>query len=288
MISLRIPSELIGLEVTKMNSKIVSETTKKLLLNNIPLALLYLFFQTVISLDEYDCFKFHTTLLAVLILIRAVLYALCVAAIVISLYKTFVDDLLLGKSYKYYSLPYKKSKIIFSRAVPAIIIESLMVVIMSSPVSYTLADLFIINSQGIFVPSEYFSDTLIEYIIWFTGNFIVAVTIGFLILLAFVISRSFDPSKTVRNLLTAVIIEALANCALYTIIMNISSYLGTKYMFEAQKYPEWTTGEISKVVGLLAYYDAIIQGVVLILLIIELIVSIIASKKLADKRLNVL
>lgn len=73
-----------------------------------------------------------------------------------------------------------------------------------------------------------------------------------------------------------------------TIIMNISSYLGTKYMFEAQKYPGWTTGEISKVVGLLAYYDAIIKGVVLILLIIELIVSIIASKKLADKRLNVL
>ena len=271
-----------------MNSKIVSETTKKLLLNNIPLALLYLVFQTVISLDEYDCFKFHTTVLAVLFLIRAVLYALCVAAIVISLYKTFVDDLLLGKSYKYYSLPYKKSKIIFSRAVPAIIIESLMVVIISSPVSYTLADLFIINSQGIFVPSIYFSDTLIEYIIWFTGSFIVAVTIGFLILLAFVISRSFDPSKTVRNLLTAVIIEALANCALCTIIMNISSYLGTKYMFEAQKYPGWTTGEISKVVGLLAYYDAIIQGVVLILLIIELIVSIIASKKLADKRLNVL
>ncbi|MCR5116711.1 MAG: hypothetical protein K6A97_04295 [Lachnospiraceae bacterium] len=271
-----------------MNSKIVSETTKKLLLNNIPLALLYLFFQTVISFDEYDGFKLHTTVLAVLILIRAVLYALCVAAIVISLYKTFVDDLLLGKSYKYYSLPYKKSKIIFSRAVPAIIIESLMVVIMSGQFSYALADLFQINSQGIVVPIKYFFDNLIEDIVWFTGSFIVAVTIGFLILLAFVISRSFDPSKTVRNLLIAVVIEALANCAVYTIIENISGYLGTKYMFEAQKYPGWTTGEISKVVGLLAYYDAIIQGVVLILLIIELIVSIIASKKLADKRLNVL
>ena len=57
---------------------------------------------------------------------------------------------------------------------------------------------------------------------------------------------------------------------------------------EAQKYPDWTAKEKKKVVGSLAHYDLIIQAVVFLLLIIELTGSILAIKKLSDKRLNVI
>lgn len=272
-----------------MTGKLASETTKKLLLNNILLVLAYLVFQTVGNFAANEYIMIPTYAEAALQLIAIVLYALCIAAIVLSLYKTFVVDLSSGKSYKYYSLPYKKSKIIFARAVPAIIIESVMVAILFGPeADYDLLCLFEKTSQGIVIRYDYLPSILVENTVRFTGLFILAVTIGFLILLAFVISRSFDPSKTVRNLVIAVIIEVLANGALYMIIENISSEFAMKYAYEAQKYPAWTAGEISKAVGLLAYYGIIIQAVVLLLLIIEMTCAVITSKKLADKRFNVL
>ena len=113
-----------------MNSKLANETTKKLLLFNGPLILVYIMLKFVLVFVENEYLKVKTYIHGALWLFSAIFFVLCVVAIVLSLYKTFVVDLLLGKSYKYYSLPFKKSKIIFSRAVPAIIIESLIVILL--------------------------------------------------------------------------------------------------------------------------------------------------------------
>ena len=174
-----------------MNGKLALETTKKLLLNNVLLVLVYLVFQTVTNFAGNDYIKVSTNALAALHLISIVLYALCIASIVISLYKTFVVDLLSGKSYKYFSLPYKKSEIIFSKAVPAIIIESLMVVILLD-----LADIYILIALSLDkiqyegnTRAEMLNECLSHLINLYVPGLMIAVTIGFLILLAFVISR---------------------------------------------------------------------------------------------------
>ena len=273
-----------------MNGKLALETTKKLLLNNVLLVLVYLVFQTVTNFAGNEYIKVSTYALAALHLISIVLYALCIATIVISLYKTFVVDLLSGESYKYFSLPYKKSEIIFSKAVPAIIIESLMVVILLD-----LADIYILIALSLDkiqyegnTRAEMLNECLSHLINLYVPGLMIAVTIGFQILLAFVISRSFDPSKTVRNLLIAIVIEALANSALYIVFENISSAYSIKFSNAVEAFHPLSSKELYSAVGSLAYYEEILSAVIVLILTVEIICSIIASKKLADKRFNVL
>lgn len=276
-----------------MNGRLALDTTKKLLLNNIPLVLVYMVFITVINLDGNEYIKLQPYVLAAFHLITIVLFALCVATITISMYKTFVVDLLMGKSYKYYSLPYKKSEIIFSKAVPAILIESLMVTLLFRVEDYQdLIMLLVDRKQNTdYYRSEWLKEWASHSIISFVTVLMIVVTIGFLILLAFVISRSFDPSKTVRNLLIAIIVEALVNCVLYIVIENISFVYSDKYTNAVQEAvqasPILTSKELYSSVGLLAYYDHILAAVGILIMLIEIVCLIIASKKLADKRLNV-
>ena len=245
-----------------MKGKLALETTKKLLLNNGLLLLAYLVLQTISNCASNQYIALSTNMEATLQLIAIVLYALCIASIVISLYKTFVVDLLLGKSYKYYSLPYKKSEIIFSKAIPAIIIEGIIAALLFSDAD--LQNLLVISFDKTGFTGVYRSEVLKELAFYLIKSFgqclLLFSTVGFLILLALVVSRSFDPSKTVRNLVLAIIIEVLANCALYTVVKNVPSGGFEKY--------------VPAIVG-------IIMGV-------EIICSIIASKVLADKRFNVL
>ncbi len=260
MNSLRKLSKLIGLEVKTMKGKLALDTTKKLLLSNGLLFLATLAVQTVTNFAGNEYITLPAYVEAALQLISIVLYVLCIASIVMSLYKTFVADLLLGKSYKYYSLPYKKSEIIFSKAIPAIIIESLIVALLFND---DLQMLIVLSFNKEHYSGDYRRNILNEWTLRFFNSFvaclIISASIGFLILLAIVVSRSFDPSKTVRNLLLAIIIEVLVNCALYIVIMNASP----------------ADQEINIPVGLL------------ITMTLEIICSIIASKILADKRYNV-
>ena len=140
-----------------MNSKLANETTKKLLLFNGPLILVYIMLKFVLVFVENEYLKVKTYIHGALWLFSAIFFVLCIVAIVLSLYKTFVVDLLLGKSYKYYSLPFKKSKIIFSRAVPAIIIESLIVILlfMAENLYDLVYDFRYYSSRGIAVTGEY-------------------------------------------------------------------------------------------------------------------------------------
>lgn len=277
-----------------MNGRLALDTTKKLLLNNIPLVLVYMVFITVINLDGNEYIKLQPYVLAAFHLITILLFALCVATITISMYKTFVVDLLMGKSYKYYSLPYKKSEIIFSKAVPAILIESLMVTLLFRVEDYQdlIMLLVDIKQNTDYYRSEWLKEWASHSIISFVTVLMIVVTIGFLILLAFVISRSFDPSKTVRNLLIAIIVEALVNCVLYIVIENISFVYSDKYTNAVQEAvqasPILTSKELYSSVGLLAYYDHIFAAVCILIMTVEIVCLIIASKKLADKRLNVL
>ena len=245
-----------------MNGKLTLDTIKIMLLNNGLLLLAYLAVETVTTFATINGNVLPRSVSGVLELSSTVLYALCAASIVISLYKTFVSDLLLGKSYKYYSLPYKKSEIIFSKTIPAIIIESLIAALLFN--GYLLINLMV----ALFFEEEYYTAVYgnIVLIEWplrsfdsFVSCFMTAVTIGFLILLALVVSRSFDPSKTFRNLFIVIIIEVLVNYSVYTVAMIFSRY-----------YPE------------------IFMSIVLVIVMIaEIICSIIASKRLADKRFNV-
>lgn len=242
-----------------MNGKLAFDTTKKLLLSNGLLLLAWLVVQTVTNFAGNEYFVLPVYVEAALQLISIVLYVLCIAVITISLCRTAVD-LFGGKSYKYYSLPYKKSEIIFSKAIPAIIIESLIVAFLFSD---DLQMLIVLSCNTEDYTGAYRSEILNEWALRFFESFvsclIISAAIGFLILLAFVISRSFDPSKTVRNLLFAIIIEVLVNCALYTVIMNVSTDDPEIY----------------------------IPAVLLITMSVEIICSVIASKILADKRFNV-
>ena len=272
-----------------MKGKLTLETSKKLLLYNGLLFLIFFVFQTVANFAGNGYINLPIYVESALQLISIVLYFLCAAAIAVSLYKILVVDLFSGKSYKYYSLPYKKSEIIFSKAVPAIVINSLIVALLFCDDLQMLILLSVDtkNYSGVY-RSEMLRDWALSSLSTLVPSFLLAAVIGFLILLALVVSRSFDPSKTVRNLLIAAIIEVMANGAVCMIIENIHSDYAMKYALEAQKYPDWTAGEIEKVVGSLAYYDLIIQAVVFLLLIIELTGSILAIKKLSDKRLNVI
>lgn len=275
-----------------MKGKLALDTTKKLLLNNIPLVLTYMVFMTIINLEGNGYIRIQPYVLAALNLIAIVLFALCAAAITISLCKIAVD-LFGGKSYKYYSLPYKKSEIIFSKAVPAILIESLMITLLLDLAdSQTLIQLLIDNKQETaYYRSEMLKDWASRSIINFVIGLMIVITIGFLILLAFVISRSFNPSKTVRNLVLAVLVEALVNCVLYFVIENVSSVYSDKYILAVkdavQTSPILSAKELYSSVGLLAYYDHILAAVGILIMLIEIVCLIIASKKLADKRLNV-
>ena len=275
-----------------MNGKLALNTTKKLLLNNIPLVLTYKVLMTIINLEGNGFIRIQPYVLAAFNLIAIVLFALCVAVITISLYKTFVVDLFGGKSYKYYSLPYKKSEIIFAKTVPAIIIESLMItMLLDFADTQSLIQAFV--SQNIrYYRSESLKEWASRLITGFFPGLMIIVTIGFLILLAFVISRSFNPSKTVRNLLLAVSVEALVNCVLYFVLENIQSVYSDKYIIAVQEAvkasPILSDKELYSSIGMLAYYDDILAAVCILIMAIEIVCLIIASKKLADKRLNVL
>ena len=275
-----------------MNGKLTLETTKKLLLTNIPLVLIYLIFQTAANFAGNELIKFPIYAESALQLITLVLGALCIAAIVISLLKTFLD-LFSEKSYKYYSLPYKKSEIIMSKAIPAIIIESLMVVILLDPADIQyLIQISFEKTQNSAIPGGWLTDEWISRLLNSSARtLMIVVTIGFLILLAFIISRSFDPSKKIINLLLAIIVEALVNVILYIAIVNVSSGYSLKYESAVQKAvmaaPILTAKELYASIGLLAYYNEILSAVIISIMIIEIICLIIASKKLADKKLNV-
>jgi len=275
-----------------MNSKLALETTKKLLLTNIPSVLVYLVFQTLANFVDNNYIKASSYVLGALDLISIVLYALCIAVVVMSLLKTLVMDLFSEKSYRYYSLPYKKSVIILSQAVPAIIIEGLMVTVLFQGESIQdLIGLMFEKSSYTGQPAEVLSEVVSNRISIFILNYMIIVTIGFLILLAFVISRSFDPSKIIRNLVLAIIIEALANIILYFVIENISAIYSEKYTEAVQKAvqvsPILSDKELYASAGLIAYYNEIVTAVFVLIMIAELICAIIASRKLADKRLNV-
>lgn len=274
-----------------MKGKLALETTKKLLLNNGLLLLAYLVTQTITTFAGNANIVLPTSVEGALQLISIVLFALCIAAITISLCRTAVD-LFGGKSYKYYSLPYKKSEIIFSKAIPAIIIESLIIALLLSD---DLQMLILLTYNKEDYSGAYRSEMLIEWALRFLNSFIscfmIAATIGFLIILALIISRSFDPSKTVRNLLLAVIVEALVNCVLYVVIENISSIYSEKYNNAVQEAvqasPILTTKELYSSAGPIAYYNEILSAVIFLIMVIEIACLIIASKKLADKRFNV-
>ena len=275
-----------------MNSKLALETTKKLLLTNIPSVLVYLVFQTLANFVDNNYIKASSYVLGALDLISIVLYALCIAVVVMSLLKTLVMDLFSEKSYRYYSLPYKKSVIILSQAVPAIIIEGLMVTVLFQGESIQdLIGLMFGKSSYTGQPAEVLSEVVSNRISIFILNYMIIVTIGFLVLLAFVISRSFDPSKIIRNLVLAIIIEALANIILYFVIENISAIYSEKYTEAVQKAvqvsPILSDKELYASAGLIAYYNEIVTAVFVLIMIAELICAIIASRKLADKRLNV-
>ena len=275
-----------------MNSKLALETTKKLLLTNIPSVLVYLVFQTLANFVDNNYIKASSYVLGALDLISIVLYALCIAVVVMSLLKTLVMDLFSEKSYRYYSLPYKKSVIILSQAVPAIIIEGLMVTVLFQGESIQdLIGLMFEKSSYTGQPAEVLSEVVSNRISIFILNYMIIVTIGFLILLAFVISRSFDPSKIIRNLVLAIIIEALANIILYFVIENISAIYSEKYTEAVQKAvqvsPILSDKELYASAGLIAYYNEIVTAVFVLIMIAELICAINASRKLADKRLNV-
>lgn len=277
-----------------MNGKLAWETTRKLLLLNIPLVLVYLVLQTVTNFVGNGYIKLSVYAESALQLITIVLYALCIASIVVSLYKTFVVDLLSGKSYKYYSLPNKKSEIIFSKTIPAIIIESLIAALLFSVDNLQNLLLFsfdIQNYSGVY-RSEILNEMAMHFLFNFVQCLLFAATLGFLILLAIVISRSFDPSKTVRNLLIAIIIEAIANTVLYIVIENISSVYSLKYEEAVQKAvqaaPILTAKELYSAVGMIAYFNEILTVVCILIMFVEIICSIIASKKLADTRFNVI
>ena len=275
-----------------MNSKLALETTKKLLLTNIPSVLVYLVFQTLANFVDNNYIKASSYVLGALDLISIVLYALCIAVVVMSLLKTLVMDLFSEKSYRYYSLPYKKSVIILSQAVPAIIIEGLMVTVLFQGESIQdLIGLMFGKSSYTGQPAEVLSEVVSNRISIFILNYMIIVTIGFLILLAFVISRSFDPSKIIRNLVLAIIVEALANIILYFVIENISAIYSEKYTEAVQKAvqvsPILSDKELYASAGLIAYYNEIVTAVFVLIMIAELICAINASRKLADKRLNV-
>ena len=275
-----------------MNGKLTLETTKKLLLTNIPLVLIFFIFQTVANFAGNELIKFPIYAESALQLITLVLGALCIAAIVISLLKTFID-LFSEKSYKYYSLPYKKSEIILSKAIPAIIIESLMVVILLDPADIQyLIQISFEKTQNSAITGGWLTDEWISRLLNVSARtLMIVVTIGFLILLAFIISRSFDPSKKIINLLLAIIVEALVNVILYIVIVNVSSGYSLKYESAVQKAvmaaPILTAKELYASIGLLAYYNEILSAAIILIMIIEIICLIIASKKLADKKLNV-
>ena len=275
-----------------MNSKLALETTKKLLLTNIPSVLVYLVFQTLANFADNNFIKASSYVLGALDLISIVLYALCIAVVVMSLLKTLVVDLFSEKSYRYYSLPYKKSVIILSKAVPAIIIEGLMVTVLFQGESIQdLIGLMFGKSSYTGQPAEVLSEVVSNRISIFILNYMIIVTIGFLVLLAFVISRSFDPSKIIRNLVLAIIIEALVNIILYFVIENISAIYSEKYTEAVQKAvqvsPILTDKELYASAGLIAYYNEIVTAVFVLIMIAELICTINASRKLADKILNV-
>jgi hypothetical protein len=275
-----------------MNGKLTLDTAKKLLLNNGLLLLAYLVVQTVTTFAGNEYIVLPSNVEAALQLISIVLFALCIAAITISLCRTAVD-LFGGKSYKYYSLPYKKSEIIFSKAIPAIIIESLIIALLLSD---DLQMLILLAFNKEVYSGAFRSEMLNEWALCFLNSFVaclmIAATIGFLILLALIISRSFDPSKTGRNLVLAVIVEALVNCVLYVIFENVSAVYSEKYNIAVEEAvhaaPVLTAKELYASAGPIAYYNEILSAVIILIAVIEIVCLIIASKKLADKRLNVL
>lgn len=279
-----------------MNSKIARETTKKLLLYNIPILLLYVFFKTVFVLGERLIVNMHSYVFGAVGLISIVLFALGIAAVTISLYKVFIEDLLSGKSYKYFSLPYKKSEIIFAKAIPAIIIESIMAILLfyTELIEHPIDTLFLKDGNVVVFYKEDVAKCAIEVSLRFISFLMLGIMIGMLILLAVVISRSFDLSKSGRNLVLAVIIEVLANAALYTVISNIEVEMDKKYLSAIQAIPELAVKEICSPkdlypsIGLIAYWYEILSVIVLVIVIIEIVCPIIITKKLADKRFNVL
>ena len=70
-----------------MNGRLALDTTKKLLLNNIPLVLIYMVFMTIINLEGNGYIRIQPYVLAAFNLIAIVLFALCAAAITISLHQ---------------------------------------------------------------------------------------------------------------------------------------------------------------------------------------------------------
>lgn len=267
-----------------MNGKLTSETIRQQLKTTGPLLLAYILLFLIIDTSTLNIYAY--TIFYMLLIASGVL---CIASIVMNLYKTFITDLLLGKSYRFYSLPLKKSTIIFSKAIPTIVIQSIAITLIANAerISNLYACIVGVNE------SEYSKQELIhDELLWLLNDscicFITSITIGFLILLAFVLCRSFDPSKTLRNFIIATAIEFMAYYSVLIVIANITSDLHRKVYEVYEANPGFTFEQSYERLGVLMYYEEILLVIILILALIEIIGVILASKKLANTKFNVL
>ena len=268
-----------------MNGRLTSETIRQQLKTTGPLLLAYILLFLIIDTSTLNMYAY--TIFYMLLIASGVL---CIASIVMNLYKTFITDLLLGKSYRFYSLPLKKSTIIFSKAIPTIVIQSIAITLIANVerISNLYACIVGVNESAYYGKQEMIHNELL----WLLNDscicFITSITIGFLILLAFVLCRSFDPSKTLRNFIIAAAIEFMAYYSVLIIIANINTDLNRKVYEVYEANPGFTFEQCYERLGVLMYHEEILAVIILILAIIEVIGVILASKKLANTKFNVL
>lgn len=235
----------------------------------VPPVLIYDLLQFMYSVTDSILLPFNSpskkadVMLSTLLLFRAIALIASVAAVGYILYSTFYKDLMSGHSYKYYSLPYKKSSIIFSRTIPASAVTSL-----SAPV-YILLFPFsnrIINNGDPRI-NEYFMENIAYCVSLYVILALVIFAACMLIVLTLVVSRSFDPKPSIIRAVLTLTIAILANAVLF-----VGVELLPLYDFPLC-YP---------------YADIVLAAVTLLILVIEAAVMMCMIKKLADRKMDVL
>lgn len=252
-----------------MISKVSSSSFKRALKFIVPPVLLctLMFFTSIlvnmITPPSPEPSKSLDMLLSALLVLEMGAGLLSLAAIGYILFNSFYKDLMSGYSYKYYSLPYKKSSVIFSSAIPASIVTCL-----SIPLFILLIPVIKNMQNNQWAEEDYsLANDIVSYGRSYLRVSLAIFLICMVIVLSLVISRSF---KTKPSVIDAIITLTLA------LLVNVFIFTGVEHI-EIYKISEWY-GSANSVANVIRF----------LLLAIETVIVMSLIKKYADTKMDVL
>lgn len=269
-----------------MIGKLFSETFKKVAINTVPISLLTIIVGIIYNLFYLEDISTYKT--GALYFLNIVLIIISATVLALTAFNNIIRDLFMDRSYKYYSLPYSKSAIILSKAIPTSMLLSIIIVLLLMP-----SDIAAVVNSALHYDFSY------EYISMLFEDFLNYFSIVFLAFMVFVlaavISKSFNSKNSTLNFSITVIIAVLFNAVIYSGHSKLVSIIVDKYISYFAPYGQEAFENdalrieiINNMPFIIRNFRYILTYTLILISVIEIIGVLIAIKKLANKKFNVL